>query len=127
MKFWLKFSAFVLGGWIYVLLEILWRGRSHSSMFAAGGLSLLLIGQLEETKPKLPLPLRALTGAGIITGVELAVGLLVNRAYKVWDYRRLPGNFLGQICPQFCLLWVPVAWVAGKFYRRLANCFSSAA
>ena len=125
MKFWLKFSAFVLGGWIYVLLEILWRGRSHSSMFAAGGLSLLLIGQLEETKPKLPLPLRALTGAGIITGVELAVGLLVNRAYKVWDYRDMPGNFLGQICPQFCLLWVPIAWLATGFYGVLAKIFAT--
>ena len=125
MKFWLKCSAFLLGGWAYVLLEILWRGRSHGSMFAAGGLCTVLIGHLGEVEPKLPLPLRVLTGAGIITGVELATGLLVNRKYRIWDYRGMPGNFLGQICPQFCLLWVPIAWLATGFYGLLAKCFAS--
>ena len=67
---------FCLGGSCYVGLELLWRGRSHISMFAAGGLCLLLIGQLEEAEPKLPFPLRVAVGAAIITGVELATGLL---------------------------------------------------
>lgn len=125
MKFWLRAAAFLLGGWAYVGLEMLWRGRSHGSMFAAGGLCAVLIGHLGEVRPRLPLPLRVLTGAGIITTVELGMGLLVNRKYTVWDYRQLPGNFLGQICPQFCLLWVPVAWVAGEFYRRLEKIFAT--
>ena len=123
MKFWLRSVAFLLGGWVYVLLELCWRGRSHVSMFVAGGLSLVLIGHLEEVEPKLPLPLRVLTGAGIITAVELATGLLVNRTYRVWDYRDMPGNFLGQICPQFCLLWLPIAWVALGFYKLLKKIF----
>ena len=126
MKFWLRCAAFFLGGWVYVLLELCWRGRSHVSMFAAGGASLVLIGHLEEVEPKLPLPLRVLTGAGIITAVELATGLLVNRTYRVWDYRDMPGNFLGQICPQFCLLWLPIAWAALGLYRMLAKCFERA-
>ena len=126
MKFWLRSVAFLLGGWVYVLLELCWRGRSHVSMFVAGGLSLVLIGHLEEVEPKLPLPLRVLTGAGIITAVELATGLLVNRTYRVWDYRDMPGNFLGQICPQFCLLWLPIAWAALGLYRMLAKCFERA-
>jgi len=110
---------FCAGGAAYVGLELLWRGRSHISMFTAGGLCLLLIGHLEEVEPKLPWLPRILTGAGIITMVELGMGLLVNRNFTVWDYRQVPGNFLGQICPAFCLLWIPVAAVAGFLYRWL--------
>ena len=100
-------------------LELLWRGRSHVSMFAAGGLCLLLIGHLNEVKPKLPLPLRVISGTGIITAVELGMGLLVNRSYSVWDYRGLPGNLWGQICPAFCLLWLPLSWFAMVVYEKM--------
>ena len=110
---------FLTGGAAYVALELLWRGRSHSSMFLAGGLSLLLIGHLEEVKPRLPLPLRTLTGAGIITMVELGMGLLVNRNYTVWDYRDRPWNLWGQICPLFTVLWIPIAFAAIFLYRVL--------
>ncbi len=51
--------------------------------------------------------------------VELAAGLIFNRDYAVWDYRGIPGNFCGQICPKFTLLWIPLAWGAGRLYRRL--------
>ena len=112
---------FAAGGLSYVGLELLWRGRSHSSMFLAGGLCLLLIGHLEEVEPKLPLPLRVLAGVAIITMVELGTGLLFNRSYQVWDYRSQPGNFLGQVCPQFCLLWLPISWLALKLYEKAAG------
>jgi len=45
----------------------------------------------------------------MITAVELGVGLLVNRDYRVWDYRGLPMNYRGQICLPFSLLWIPVS------------------
>ena len=98
---------FALGGGAYVGLEKLWRGRSHGSMFLAGGTCFLLLGQLRKTK--LPLPVQALAGAGVITAVELAAGLIANRQYQVWDYRTMPLNFLGQICLPYSLLWVPVS------------------
>ncbi len=78
-------------------------------MFLAGGASLVLIGQLNRTEPKLPLPLRAVAGAGIITMVELAAGLLFNRDYSVWDYRDQLGNLWGQICPRFSAIWIGAA------------------
>ena len=115
MKFWRETVLFYLGGMGDVGLELLWRGRSHGSMFLAGGLSLVLIGHLPRM-PRLP---RALTGAGIITLVELVTGLLVNRDFTVWDYRNLPGNFLGQICPLFTLIWIPVAALALWLYGKL--------
>ena len=110
---------FLLGGTGYVLIELLYRGRSHYSMFLAGGVCFLLLGKLEEVEPRLPDWARPLVGAGIITMVELAAGLLFNRDYSVWDYRNVPGNFCGQICPRFTLLWIPLAWTAGRLYRRL--------
>ena len=116
MGFWKRCVLFCVGGTIYVGLELLWRGKSHISMFVAGGLCFLLIGQLGNVSPRLPLIPRTLVGAGIITTVELGTGLLVNREFQVWDYRGLPGNFLGQICPKFILLWVPVSLAAILLY-----------
>lgn len=112
---------FCLGGGAYVGLEFLWRGWSHISMFFAGGLCFVLIGHLGEVEPRLPLPLRVLAGVAIITMVELGTGLLFNRSYQVWDYRSQPGNFLGQVCPQFCLLWLPISWLALKLYEKAAG------
>ena len=110
---------FLLGGGGYVFLELLYRGRSHISMFLAGGFCFLLLGRLERTRPRLPSLLRPVVGAGIITMVELAFGMLFNRNYTVWDYRGLPGNYQGQICPKFFLMWIPLAWCAGKVYTGL--------
>ena len=108
---------FFLGGTGYIGLEYLWRGRSHISMFMAGGVCFLLLGKLEEVKPRLPMALRCLVGAGIITAVELAAGLLANRDYNVWDYRRMPLNYHGQICMVYSLLWIPVSFGAMLLYR----------
>ena len=112
-----KIGLFFLGGAGYVGLEFLWRGRSHISMFAAGGLCFLLLGRLQR-RPVSPAA-KCVAGAGIITAVELAVGLAVNRQYQVWDYRQMPLNFLGQICLPFSLLWMPVSFGAMLLYRFL--------
>ena len=118
MKIWKYAVRFYVGGSAYLFLELLFRGRSYGSMFLAGGVCFLLIGHLGEVRPKLPVPARALAGALIITMVELAAGMLVNRDYRVWDYRAVPMNFMGQICPRFTALWTPVAlaaiWIYGE-------------
>ena len=108
---------FFLGGAGYVALELLWRGRSHISMFLTGGACFLLLGKLNKTEPRLPLPLRGLVGGGIITSLELLAGLLFNRNYTVWDYRQLPLNYHGQICLPFFLLWIPLSLGAMAFYQ----------
>lgn len=119
MKLWKYAVLFYIGGLAYMSLEMLVRGRSYASMFLAGGVCFLLIGHLGKVEPKLPLPVRSLVGAGIVTMVELAAGMLVNRNYEVWDYRNLPGNFMGQICPAFSLLWIPVSAMAIVVYGYL--------
>ena len=121
MKIWKNAVLFYLGGCAYMGLELLWRGRSHGSMFVAGGACFLLIGELNHVRPRLPLPLRAAVGAGIVTMVELGIGLLCNRSYDVWDYRDQPGNFLGQICPLYTFLWVPVSLMALYLHDALSQ------
>ena len=119
MKFWKQAMLFYLGGCAYMGLELLWRGRSHGSMFVAGGTCFLLIGHLNHVRPRLPLPLRAVAGAGIVTMVELGIGLICNRSFEVWDYRDRAGNFLGQICPMYTFLWIPVSLLALGLHELL--------
>lgn len=119
MKIWKNCLLFYTGGATYLSLELLYRGRSHGSMFLAGGVCFLLIGHLNRVRPRLPLPLRALVGAGIVTMVELGAGMAVNRSYQVWDYRDQPGNFMGQICPVFSAVWIPLSLAAALLYGYL--------
>ena len=119
MKIWKNCLLFYTGGAAYLILELLYRGRSHGSMFLAGGTCFLLIGHLSRVEPRLPLPLRALVGAGIVTMVELGVGMAVNRSYQVWDYRDQPGNFMGQICPVFSALWIPLSLLAAVLFQQV--------
>lgn len=104
-----------------MLVEFAFRGWSHGSMFLAGGTCFLLLGKLMRIQPRLPLLPRVLLGAVIITAVELAAGLLVNREYRVWDYRNTPFNFYGQICLPFSLLWIPIAFGAMELYDVTEN------
>lgn len=123
MQFFKKLTMFGLGGALYTLLELLWRGRSHSSMFLLGGGCFLMLGWLRRRS--LPLPVKLLLGSAGITAGELATGLLVNRNFAVWDYRPQPLNFLGQICLGFSLLWIPVSllgmWIYGAMEKRFSS------
>ena len=123
MKFIKNTALFLLGGGAYVGVELLWRGRSHSSMFLAGGACFLLLGKLQKHTPRLPLGAKGFLGAGVVTAVELVTGLLVNRRYTVWDYRDMPLQFRGQICLPFYFLWVPLSIAAMELYRILDKNF----
>lgn len=115
MKLWKKAVLFYVGGTAYLTMEFLWRGRSDGSMFLLGGLCFLLLGRW-IARVRLPLALRTVLGAGVITALELITGLLVNRNFTVWDYRALPLNFRGQVCVNFSLLWIPVSLAAMFLY-----------
>ena len=65
-----------------------------------------------EWAPGLPLTAQMLLGACVITASELLFGFLFNRSYAVWDYRGLPHNFHGQICPQYFCGWLGIALLA---------------
>lgn len=105
----------VTGGALYVLVELIWRGRSHWTMSLLGGLCFISIGLINEIIPwEMPLWQQILIGACIVTALEFLTGCIVNLwlRWDVWDYSMMSGNVLGQICPQFVLLWLPVALAA---------------
>ncbi len=106
---------FLAGGILYLLVELLWRGYSHWSMFFMGGLCFVLIGLINEIFPwDMALWLQGVIGAAVITAAELAVGSIVNLhlGWQVWDYSDMPLNLMGQICVPFSLLWILVSMVA---------------
>lgn len=109
------FILLVVGGSIYVTMEILFRGYSHISMFIVGGLCLCLIGVLNEFyKWDMYIEWQVLIGVGIILTLEFVSGCIVNLwlDLNVWDYSNMPLNLLGQICLPFALLWIPLAFLA---------------
>lgn len=117
MKIWKSCVLYYFGGTAYMLLEFLWRGRSDGSMFLLGGVCFLAVGAIGTHFRQIPLAIRLVISAGIITGLELLTGLLVNRDYRVWDYRGLPYNYLGQICLNYSLLWIPVSLLGMLLYH----------
>ncbi len=119
MQFWRKCMLFYLGGGGYVCLELLWRGRSHGSMFFLGGICFLVIGAIRRLH-RLYLSVRLLLSAAAVTALELLAGLAVNRDHGVWDYRSLPYNYRGQICLLYALLWLPVC-LLGMLLHRFAE------
>lgn len=99
---------FSLGGFSYIVIELLWRGRSHWSMFALGGLCFMLIGIMDErARGRLPAAALGAAGAALITTLEFVTGWIVNIKLhmNVWSYADAPLNVMGQICLPYAALW----------------------
>ena len=99
---------FVMGGLVYMSLELLWRGYTHWTMGVLGGICFICLGLINELLSwETPLVLQMLIGGIIITILEFITGCIVNLwlGWNVWDYSNLPLNPLGQICLPFSILW----------------------
>ncbi len=113
MRRYLKLTfLFVAGGLLYNVLELFYRGWTHWTMFLLGGLCFVCLGLINEVIPwETPLWKQVFLGTVTVTVLEFLTGCIVNLwlGWKVWDYSGMPGNVLGQICPQYLLLWAPVS------------------
>lgn len=106
---------FIIGGFIYVGIELAYRGYSHWTMFILGGLCFICIGSINNYIDKdMPIHIQAIIGAIIITCLEYICGYIVNirLGWNVWDYSELPFNINGQICLLFSLIWILVGMLA---------------
>lgn len=116
MKQFLKqFFLFIIGGIIYGMIEIAFRGNTHWTMLIVGGLCFMEIGLLNEYPHFRPSLLsQAVLGMIIITTLEFISGVVINiiLGWNVWDYSGLPLNILGQICLPFCFAWLGLSVVA---------------
>lgn len=115
---------FSFGGIAYLVIELLFRGYSHPSMFVLGGLCFLIIGFLNEKNTRLPLVPQMLIGAVIITALEFIAGCILNLwlHLHVWDYYGMPFNLWGQICLPFMIIWFllsPLCIITDDYLRYL--------
>lgn len=104
----------LIGGLLYIGIELMWRGYSHWTMFALGGLCFVCLGRINEViQWNMPLWQQALIGTAIITGLEFITGCIVNLwlGWNVWDYSNIPLNFFGQICLPYMFLWIPISLI----------------
>lgn len=108
MKIFKQFSLFAIGGLIYSLIEVLYRGYTHYSMFFVGGLCFILIGLLNEVYTwDMSFISQMVISSIIITVIEFVSGCILNLWLKldVWDYSMKPYNLLGQICLTSSIGW----------------------
>ena len=105
------FCLFLTGGAIYCVIELLYRRRTHPSMFAAGGAALLAADGIRRLKVRHKKLIRSSLCTCAFTLIELAFGLFLNRKLKkkIWDYSKLPFNYKGQICLPFTIAWAALS------------------
>lgn len=110
--------AFAIGAVGYSLIELAYRRRTHWTMAVTGGLCFMLMHKICRRHRQKSRWFKCAVGAALITSVEFVVGCIVNLALKwaVWDYSACRLNLLGQICPQFSVIWfflcLPITWLS---------------
>ena len=117
---WLKHLVlFIIGGSLYVLIEIIWRAimgstPTHWAMFFVGGLIFIILGGINEWIPwELSLLKQCGIGTIVVLLVEFLSGCVLNLwlDLHIWDYSDKFLNIMGQICPQFAIAWFILAGV----------------
>ena len=98
---------FFTGGLGYNFIELLWRGSTHWTMTALGGICFLFIYNFSISYPNVNLITASLICGSFVTLTEFITGFIVNikLGWHVWDYSSRAFNVLGQICPMYWLLW----------------------
>lgn len=104
-----------IGGIVYILIELLYRGYSHWTMFLVSSISFILIGLINEfISWDMKLWKQMLIGASIVTIMEFISGCIINigLGWHVWDYSNLQLNIMGQICLTFSIIWFFISLIA---------------
>lgn len=101
-------------GTIYFFVEVAWK-TAHSNTEAISWTMLLLAIFLAiplercgaEVPWEMPMLAQAAICTGIITAAEFVAGCILNiwLGLGIWDYSDMTGNVLGQVCPQFIVIW----------------------
>ncbi|MEG1810226.1 MAG: hypothetical protein RR232_00575 [Clostridia bacterium] len=117
-------TALILGGTLYVFIELIWRGRSHISMFVAGSAAFTLLHML-FSRYTIALPFKCLFGALIISAIEFITGYIVNirKQLGIWDYSGSHFNLYGQICLGYSLLWGLLTLPISLLSKLISNLF----
>lgn len=111
---------FIVSGLIYVLLEVLWRGYSHWTMFICAGCCGLVMATVNNSILEFETDFRiqVLVSAFLCTTAELIFGLIFNSNFTIWDYRNTWGtiHFLNdQVNILFIGVWIIISIFALPF------------
>ena len=104
-----------VGGMLYALFEIGFRGYTHWTMIIVGWICFYLIGLINEVIPwEMEIWKQCVIGSLVVTAVEFVSGCIINLwlGWGVWDYSDMPFNILGQVCLPFSALWVLLSALA---------------
>lgn len=118
--------AFLMGYFIYSLIEIINRGYTHWTMALTGGAVLAILYYINSRRT-MTLIKSCFIGSVVITAIEFAVGVFDNIIMKwnVWDYSDVPLNLLGQICLPFSAAWfllcIPAYYVCRAIRSRFED------
>lgn len=78
-------SLFTVMGSIYYLIEIIWRGYSHVSMFILAGVCGICIGLINEIlSMDTPIWLQAIIGSCIVTAGEFYIWMYLKPVARTW-------------------------------------------
>lgn len=95
-------------GFTYLGIELLYRQRTHWTMFIVAFLAGNIVGALNSCFDwDMSVVGQALIGSLVITGFEFMSGCIINLGlgWNVWDYSNLCYNLMGQISLVFTNLW----------------------
>ena len=112
----LKYAVlFIIGGLLYCVIELIYRSRTHWTMFIVGGICFIFCGLVNEIFDwdMLIWKQMAICAVGITT-IEFISGLIINVVLhlNVWDYSNLPFNIMGQVCLAFMAIWYFLSFIA---------------
>lgn len=105
--------TFLMGFFLYTMMEIMGRGYTHWTMGVAAGAALSVLYHMEHRLNASRLT-RALLGGLFVTAAEFTVGVFDNiiMGWRVWDYSSLRLQLFGQVSLIFSLLWCVLCYFA---------------
>lgn len=92
-----------IGGSVYTGWEVGFDNTSHRVMILIGAIAFVTGGLLGQTN----LPNIAIYVLMMLTTTiyEYIGGKMFNHDYAIWNYKKMPLNYQGQICVPFILIW----------------------
>ena len=108
---------YTFSGLTYYLVEIVYRGYSHWTMFVCAGVCGLGLAMVNDGGYRFETDYRiqVTTGAALCTFLEFIVGKLFNSNYDIWDYRGMFGTlkiFDDQVNLLFVGVWIIITAIA---------------
>lgn len=113
-------TIFIISGLIYIILELLWRGHTHWTMFLCAGLCGLVMANINNNLLEFDTDFleQVFCSALCCTTFEFLFGIIFNGDFSIWDYRGLWGTIhaLGdQVNILFFGIWIIISFFSLPF------------